>query len=218
MPGKNYNPIEVGTYGSVEASEYLRIPYPTLTSWITGGLVRLPEAHRVSFINLVELHVLKGMRRIHRVPMQRIRRALQHVIEKYPSPHPLADRDFETDGVDIFINDLGEYINVSRYGQQGIKDVVTTYLTRIGRDQRGLPNSLYPFVITETENEPKRIVINPRVGFGKPVIAGTGISTAIVAGRFNARESIQSLAEEYELSQAEIEEAIRWESRQPLAA
>jgi len=51
------------------------------------------------------------------------------------------------------------------------------------------------------------------VGFGKPVIAGTGISTAVIASRFNARESVPELAQEYGLTEAQIEEAIRWETR-----
>ena len=51
------------------------------------------------------------------------------------------------------------------------------------------------------------------VGFGKPVIAGTAISTAIIASRFNARESITGLAEEYGCTPQQIEEAIRGEQR-----
>jgi uncharacterized protein (DUF433 family) len=54
------------------------------------------------------------------------------------------------------------------------------------------------------------------IGFGKPVIAGTGISTAIIASRFNARESIAGLAEEYGRTPQEIEEAVRWERSLPL--
>ena len=57
------------------------------------------------------------------------------------------------------------------------------------------------------------IVISPTVGFGKPVIAGTGISTAVVVSRFNARESIGDLATEYGVTPKQIEEAIRWEQR-----
>ena len=56
------------------------------------------------------------------------------------------------------------------------------------------------------------------VGFGKPIIAGTGISTAIIASRFNARESIGDLAAEYDFSPKQVEEAIRWERAIPVAA
>jgi uncharacterized protein (DUF433 family) len=86
------------------------------------------------------------------------------------------------------------------------------YLERVERDPRGL-FKLYPFVMERTPNEPRLIQINPAVGFGKPVIAGTGISTAVVASRFNARESIDDLASEYGVKLRQIEEAIRWEQR-----
>ena len=70
---------------------------------------------------------------------------------------------------------------------------------------------LYPFVMERKPGEPRLILINPAVGFDKPVIAGTGISTAVVASRFNARESIGDLASEYGVEPRKIEEAIRWE-------
>jgi uncharacterized protein (DUF433 family) len=67
-----------------------------------------------------------------------------------------------------------------------------------------------------TQNEPKLILINPAVGFGKPVIAG--ISTTVVASRFNARESIDDLAKEYGVKPRQIEEAIRWEQKTAVVA
>lgn len=219
MSKAKYNPAEIGTYGTVEVARYLRLPHRTVSTWTSEFRIVAPvEPHLLSFINVVELHILKGMRKVHKVPMQRIRRALEHVKDAYPSEHPLVDRDFETDGVDIFINYLGEYINVSRYGQPGFKEIVSTYLKRIGRNVNGTAEVLYPFVSTDREDEPNLIVLNPKVAFGKPVITGTGISTAIIAARFNARESVAALAEEYGLPQAQIEEAVRWEIAQPIAA
>ena len=86
------------------------------------------------------------------------------------------------------------------------------YLERIERNPRGL-FKLHPFVMERTQNEPRLIQINPAVGFGEAVIAGTGISTAVVASRFIARESIDDLASEYGLKPRQIEEAIRREQR-----
>ncbi len=86
------------------------------------------------------------------------------------------------------------------------------YLERIERDPKGL-FKLYPFVMERTQYEPRLILLNPAVGFGKPVIAGTGISTAVVSSRFSARESVPDLASEYGVTPKQIEEAIRWEQR-----
>jgi uncharacterized protein (DUF433 family) len=74
---------------------------------------------------------------------------------------------------------------------------------------------LYPWVRAELDlNEPKSIVIDPRRGFGQPVIAGTGIEARIVAERYRAGESITSLAKDYGVKLDQIEDAIPCETRE----
>jgi len=55
--------------------------------------------------------------------------------------------------------------------------------------------------------------LTPTIAAGRPVIDGTGVSTAVIASRFFARDSVENLAQEYELSERQIEEAIRWEGQ-----
>ena len=55
------------------------------------------------------------------------------------------------------------------------------------------------------------MVIDPHVSFGRPVITGTGILTAVIAERYKAGEAIAELAEDYGRESLEIEEAIRCE-------
>jgi len=62
-------------------------------------------------------------------------------------------------------------------------------------------------------DEPRVVVIDPEVSFGKPVLVGTGIPTSTVAERYKAGESVDDLAEDYDLERAKIEEAIRCELR-----
>jgi uncharacterized protein (DUF433 family) len=88
------------------------------------------------------------------------------------------------------------------------------HLQRVEADSSGLFR-FFPFVLELKSSEPTLIEINPMVGFGKPVIAGTGISTAIILSRFNAREPMSELAEEYGCTPQQIEEAIRWEKALP---
>jgi uncharacterized protein (DUF433 family) len=57
----------------------------------------------------------------------------------------------------------------------------------------------------------KVVVVDPRVSFGCPVLAGTGIATDVIAKRYKAGDSIAELADDYDRSQSEIEEAIRCE-------
>ena len=62
------------------------------------------------------------------------------------------------------------------------------------------------------------ISISPVISFGKPVLAGTGISTSVIVGRFNARDSVEDLAREYGVSSLVLEDAIRWEMNKGKAA
>lgn len=180
-------------------------------------LISLPEADTklLSFINLVEAHVLGAIRRLHRISLQKVRKALRFLLERLPSPHPLADQNFETDGLHLFVERYGQLINISDEGQLAMRAILQAYLQRIERDASGIPAKLYPFTRDgrdgQTPSEPRIIVIDPHVSFGRPVLFGTGIPTAVIAERYKAGESIDELAGDYGRQRLEIEEAIRCE-------
>jgi len=150
------------------------------------------------------------MRKLHNLSMQGIRKALKELENLRATQHPLLDESFETDGVNLCIREEDRIINLSKHRQQEIKDFVTIYLHRIRRDG-GVATHLFPFIVADTPDEPQSISISPRVSFGKPVLAGTGVSTSVIVGRFKARDSISDLAREYEVSEAVLEDAVRWE-------
>jgi len=209
--------MEAPVYGLSEAAQYLHVPLTTLRYWSQGSgsvppLIKLPEPARLSFANLLEGYMLSSMRAIYSVRVPTVRKALIHLAKYVQHRHPLIEQAFETDRRDLFIEHLGKKVNLYKDEQILIPGVMELYLERIERDPKGLLR-LYPFVMQPKPTEPRMILISPAVGFGKPVIAGTGISTAVVASRFNARESIDDLASEYGVTAKQIEEAIRWEQR-----
>ncbi|HEX3551922.1 MAG TPA: DUF433 domain-containing protein [Thermoanaerobaculia bacterium] len=57
---------------------------------------------------------------------------------------------------------------------------------------------------------------DPIVAFGRSVIE-KAIKTSVIAERFKAGESIEGIAEDYDLEASEVEEDIRYEAL-PLAA
>jgi uncharacterized protein (DUF433 family) len=119
--------------------------------------------------------------------------------------------------VDLLTEELGRMINLTHDGQLEIRNFLTLHLQRIEIETGGYP--IFPVCYeSRLDRAPQYIVIDPKVGFGKPVIAGTGISTAAITARFNARESVDDLAQEYGRTKREIEEAIRWEQGLPIAA
>lgn len=212
---------ELPAYGVPEAARFLRTPYQTLRYWLTGSsrvppVVKMSAPNRLSYFNLLECHAVMAMREVHHLRLPKVRRALASLNKLFPSKHPFLDRVLKTDGVDILTEELGTMINLTQNCQLEIKTFLTLHLQRI--EIQGGTYKFFPFVMSRTPAEPKFIVIDPSVGFGKPVIAGTAISAATIAARFNARESVDDLAEEYGRSKREIEEAIRWEQGLPIAA
>jgi uncharacterized protein (DUF433 family) len=221
MTPQNLKLYDEPAYGISEAAVYLKIPCTTLRYWLGSGKLppiiqpAAPNPVRLSFMNLLESHALAAMRNLYNLKLPKVRSALRKISEQVPQPHPLVTQVFLTDRKDLFIERMDKLVNVSAKSAQLNLDFYRMYLERVETDPKGLFR-FFPFVIEPRSSEPKTIEINPMIGFGKPVIAGTGISTAIIASRFNARESIAALAEEYGRTPQEIEEAIRWERSLPL--
>jgi len=202
----------------------LHVPQKMMWNWFRGlndrPVLQVAEEGTVfiSFIGLTEAHVLSSMRVQHGVSLPKIRQALQYLKIKYRSDHPLVEFEFQTNGIDLFVEEVGSLTNVSRYGQIGMRDILRLYLSRIERDDVGLPVRLYPFTQNKVETDPRIIVIDPSIAFGRPMIRRTGVRTAAVTERFKSGESVASLADDFGTAPAEIEAAIRSELDVQLAA
>ncbi len=226
------DPRLVPAYSVVEAAHYLRMPEETLRSWVVGRLYPVagqskrsrplihlddPKKQYLSFINLVEAHVLAAIRRRHDVKLPKVRKALDYVRRQFRVERPLINQAFQTDGLDLFVERYGELINASREGQRVMKEIIGVYLKRIEWDAKGLPIKLYPFTRdTQSEvapaSDPRVVVMNPAISFGRPVIAGTGIPVSSIYERYKAGDSVAELAQDFRLEISAIEEAIRCEA------
>lgn len=220
------DPREIYSYSISNAARYLRIPVSTIRSWTIGypypvkdgqnffrPLIDISQKkpYLLSFTNLIEVHILRAIRKYHKIQLNKVREALDFINESFNVPHPLAQEKFRTDGVDLFIERYGELINASRKGQLVMKQLLKAHLERIEPDETGLAIKLYPFTRSKEENNPRIVVIDPRIAFGRLVIAGTGISTSVLKERYLAGDSIQDLADDYDCDRLAIEEAIRCE-------
>jgi uncharacterized protein (DUF433 family) len=218
----------VGNYSIAESAHYLMIPVGTLRSWVLGQsrenmqsrerskpLIELPKSelriHLLSFTNLVEAHILRVIRTQHGVSLDKVRKALDSVQQEFSMPHPLARVEFQTDGVNLFIESVRKLINASESGQLAMREMLKHLLERVELDEEGVAARLFPYTRSSDEDGPKAIVIDPRISFGRPVLVGTGIPTAILAERYKAGDSIDDLAYDYDCDRLKIEEAIRYE-------
>jgi uncharacterized protein (DUF433 family) len=221
-------PGEVPIYNVSEAAHYLRLPRATIRSWAVGRRYPLQTGHGdfqplieiadpteslLSFMNLVELHVLASIRRAHGVKLPAVRKAIDFLRERFDCEHPLLDRQMLTDGRDLFIEQYEQLVSISQHGQMVMSEIMREYLERVQRDSKGLPIRLFPFTREPYAESPELVAIDPKIRFGKPCVAGTRIPTSLILQRYQAGDSIQLLAKDYGRNGAEIEEAIRYESR-----
>jgi len=67
---------------------------------------------------------------------------------------------------------------------------------------------LYPYLDSTHRAVDRPIAIDPHIAFGRPIVRRAGVSTAAIADRIDAGESVESLADDYDLSRDEIEQAV----------
>jgi uncharacterized protein (DUF433 family) len=220
----------IPAYPIVEAARYLAIPSGTLQSWLRGRtyqtnqgqksfdpLIQRPNTQltQLSFTNLVEAHVLRVIRQVHEIRLDKVRTALDYLDQQLQIPHPLANIQFQTDGVDLFTESVGRLINVSQAGQLAMRETLQHLLQRIEWDKNGIAAKLYPLTsglkTQPAENLPKNLVIDPHIAYGRPTLVGTGIPINILTTRYKAGESIDDLAADYTCDRLQIEDAIRCE-------
>jgi uncharacterized protein (DUF433 family) len=214
-------------YSLAEVAYFLKIPKPTLhrwtRSWITktGRIIEPlispadPASTMLSFFNLAEAHILSVTVRIHKLKVKAIRNAILELrSEGISNPaHPLLSREFYTDGKDLFIKTIEKTINVSRYGQLGLREILDSYLERIERDELFNPTKLYP-----AHQLGKVVSILPTVSSGRPIIDSAGIPVASIWNRHKAGDDVESLADDYEIPESQIAGAIDYFERLRAAA
>jgi uncharacterized protein (DUF433 family) len=112
---------------------------------------------------------------------------------------------------EIFLEQYGRLINLSASGQLAMRRVFGEHLKRVAWDTKRFPVRLYPFLSSEVVTKERPIAIDPAIAFGRPVVVRRGVSTQIIAERIDAGETVRDLAADYDLTTAEIEEAVLYE-------
>jgi len=210
-------------YGAAEAARYLRLPVATLRSWLVGRhypkgdaqatfLPLIQPASRqplqLSFYNLIEAHVLRALRTDHGVALAELRAAMDYAQRKENVERLLLSPELRTHAGQVFLDRYVELINLSASGQLAMRRLFADHLQRVEWDEWKFPVRLYPYTVAGGRAVERPIAIDPRVAFGRPVIRGKGISTAAIAERIDAGETVEALAEDYDLSRDEVEQAV----------
>lgn len=219
------DPRDIPAYSFREVALSIGVPASTVRAWCLGqstfrSLLKLPaewsEYHALSFFNLIEMQVIAELRREHNVSMARVRAALQFLSKNVPVAHPLVEKELSvTPNQRVYIVHDGRYIDISSGGQWPLDAVVKNLLRRVTSGRKGIvsffPRVAVPRRVRMDANEYAPIVVDPEVCFGRPVIAGTGIPTDVIADRRRGGDSVKKIAEDYDLSEEKVTAALSFE-------
>ncbi len=212
-------------YSIAEAARYLKVPAATVRSWFLGrtyGTSAGPRPFRaivtpasrkpplLSFWNLIEAHVLRALRAEHGIQVRQVRDALSLAEREYKVDRLLLSRELMAAPGRLFLDRYGELIELSASGQLALRQILEAHLRRIEWDASRFPIRLYPFISSDQAAE-RPIAIDPAVAFGRPIVASRGVTTAAIVDRIDARESVEDVAKDYDLTTRDIEQAVVYE-------
>lgn len=219
------DPREVPLYTVARAAAYLRMPASTLRTWTVG--MNYPAAQnrsgrfqplidlvadapaRLTFNNLIEAYVLHTLRRVREVPLTAVRRAIGNMRKELGLPRPLLTNQFLTDGYHIYVRQFGALVDMTAGGgQRAMRVLIEDSLQRIECDADGLAERLFPYL--KNAGEPRAVVLDPDLSFGRLTMAGTGVTVDIVADLINAGETPARVAKEFGVKQAVVHQAVEW--------
>ena len=208
------------TYTAAEAARYTGISAPSVARWrvgyqypTTSGPKKSPRitagstSGLLSFNDLIEIAVVAAARKAN-VPMKAVRAAVATAAELYGVDRPLIEIKFKHNGREIFTEEKlaagkRRFINLSGHGQVAWEHIAAV-LEEL--DYRG--EQAYRWWPAGRDDP---IVINPEVSFGRPYIVGKRVSTDAIASRFGAKETLEDIVDDLEVTKAEAEAALRFE-------
>jgi uncharacterized protein (DUF433 family) len=165
----------------------------------------------LSFANLIEARVLRSLRSDHRVSVKDLRTALAYAQDELRIDRLLLRPELTTEPGRVFLDHYGQLIELSASGQLAMRKLLEAHPQRIEWDESRFPIRLFPFVSTTAATGERPLAIDPRIAFGRPLIRSKSISTAIIAGRNDAGETVDEVAADYDLNAAEVEQAALYE-------
>ena len=197
--------LGLGVYGFGEAARLTGLKRGRVREWFrgrnTGGtqgplflgdFEPVDGEYALSFLDLIDVFVA-GQLREHGVSLQTLRRAYARMKKDLKTPHPFSRKELLSDGKVVFMRAL------DKQGQEELAEVLT--------HQKVFPQILLPFlqridydqltILAKRWRIADRVVIDPAICFGKPIVEAVGIPTAVLAAAYHANEEDAELVGEW---------------------
>lgn len=102
-----------------------------------------------------------------------------------------------------------QVVNLSKDRQLAIPKVVDVWANRVLRNASGKPVVIFPWRFWSNDQASKPVKIDPTVMSGRLVLTGTRIPVNFIAGRRRSGESIEEIAQNYQLPTENIAKALQ---------
>ncbi len=206
-------------YEVAEAARLLGIPVRTLKNWLDGysvkGVIYRPvlretptKSDLLTWGEFVEAGYLTEYRRQQRIPLPEIRDYIRSWRDRLGVPYPLAHRQpYSGPGrhlVEAAVGIEGDRI-LYRFldGQLVLTPWTVEFVHKVEFDH-DVARRFWPVGTGEA------VVIDPLRSFGAPTVGG--VRTEVLCELFLAGDSLDEIAEGYDLARSDVEAAVRYES------
>jgi uncharacterized protein (DUF433 family) len=220
--------LEREVYSEAEAARLLQVAQSTLHYWLDGGTrsgrsyppvirAEATESRAVTWAEFVEAALLREYRRELMVPMPELRAFIQHLRDGLGIPYPLAHaqpfvgegRQLVWDAQDA-VGLAPEFCLVAEVrGQLVLTGPSETFYSRV----RWVDQVAAAWRPASDPDSP--VSIDPEFRFGRPAVRG--ISTETLWEHVDAGEDPEEIAADFDLTLADVQWAISYESARQAA-
>lgn len=165
----------------------------------------------LTFADLIEIRFLDAFRQ-KGVNTKALRIASQRAKELLGRHHPFSTQIFRSDGRTVLAEitkETGDRALLDILSDQFVFETVIASYLYAGLDFNELkePARWWPL------GKDRSVVIDPRRGFGAPIIARTGIPTKILSNAVSAEQSVEFVAKWYGVDVDEVKDAVHFETK-----
>ena len=212
---KDVSVLLKATDHAARADEFSLSPQQ-INGWAKKGFAQIKidgvfsQRRFIRFPDLITVRMV-AILRSHGISLQKTSVAHDYLVEALRTSHPFVNRALWVEDAevaeDVYADVDHLLVTASRHGQLPFTELLRGKIVEVANmtfDDAGFATTWTPF---------DGVVIDPNVHSGASCLRGTRISTGIIYGMHSAGETVDKIADWYEIEVGQVESAIEWEER-----
>ena len=189
-----------------------------ISGWAKQGFARVgienvfSKRRFIRFPDLITLRMI-AILRSHGISLVKTKKAHDYLADKLSTTYPFVNRALWVEDAEVsaevfaYVDEI--LITASRHGQLPFTELLTMKIVKVANMTYDASDNAATWAPHEG------VVIDPQVHSGAPCIAGTRIATRLLYGMHDSGESVDEIADWYELDVSQVQSALDldWENR-----